>query len=98
MLCKVQNVKKLFPRIGFCSILFFFLNTTAILRPPAAMAQDSSEQTAGIMSGTVLLKASKRPASQAAVRLNSNAAAIYLSVLTDSVGHFDVRSPPRRTD
>src|SRR5260370_3253574 len=97
MLCKVQNVKKLFPRIGFCSILFFFLTTTAILRPPAAMAQDSSEQTDGIISGTVLMKESHRPASQVAVKLKSHAAGIFRSVLTDLEGHFEVRSLPRST-
>jgi tetratricopeptide (TPR) repeat protein len=97
MLCKVQNVKKLSSKIGFLSILFFLLNMTAILRPPAAMAQDSSDQTDGIISGTVLLKASNRPASQVAVRLKSHAAGIFRSVLTDLEGHFEVRSLPRST-
>jgi tetratricopeptide (TPR) repeat protein len=98
MLCKVQNVKKLFPRIGSLSILFFFLSMTAIVWAPSAMAQASStEQTDGIISGTVLLKASNRPASQVAVRLKSHAAGIFRSVLTDLEGHFEVRSLPRST-
>jgi tetratricopeptide (TPR) repeat protein len=98
MLCKVQNVKKLFPRIGFLSILFFLLSMTAIVWAPSAMPQaSSSEQTDGIISGTVLLKASNRPASQVAVRLKSHAAGIFRSVLTDLEGHFEVRSLPRST-
>jgi tetratricopeptide (TPR) repeat protein len=96
MLCKLQNVKKLCLRIAFLSILVF--NVTAIVWAPLARAQaSSSEQTDGIISGTVLLKESHRPASQVAVKLKSHAAGIFRSVLTDLEGHFEVRSLPRST-
>jgi len=96
MLCKLQNVKKLCLRIAFLSILVF--NVTAIVWAPLARAQaSSSEHTDGIISGTVLLKESHRPASQVAVKLKSHAAGIFRSVLTDLEGHFEVRSLPRST-
>jgi tetratricopeptide (TPR) repeat protein len=96
MLCKPQNVRKLCQRTGILAILF--LSVTAIVWAPAAMAQaSSSEQTNGIISGTVLLKADNRPASQVAVRLKSHAAGIFRSVLTDFEGHFEVRSLPPST-
>jgi len=96
MLCKPQNVEKLCQRTGILAILF--LSVTAIMWAPAAMAQAaSSGQTNGIISGTVLLKADNRPASQVAVRLKSHAAGIFRSVLTDFEGHFEVRSLPPST-
>jgi tetratricopeptide (TPR) repeat protein len=96
MLCKLQNVKKLCLRIAFPSILF--LNVTAIVSAPMARAQAStSEQTGGIICGTVLLKAGNRPASQVAVKLKSHAAGIFRSVLTDLEGHFEVRNLPAST-
>src|SRR5260370_5020122 len=49
------------------------------------------------MCGTVLLKASNRPASQVAVKLKSHVAGIFRSVLTDLEGHFEVRSLPPST-
>ena len=71
---------------------------TAIVWTPVARAQVSnSEQTSGIISGTVLLKAGNRPASQVAVKLKSHAAGIFRSVLTDLEGHFEVRSLPPST-
>src|SRR5258706_499707 len=89
MLCKLQNVKKLCLRIAFLSILVF--NVTAIVWAPLARAQaSSSEHTDGIISVTVLLKESHRPASQVAVKLKSHAAGIFRSVLTDLEGHFGV--------
>src|SRR5467141_5397119 len=96
MLCKLPNVKKLCPKRALLFILF--LNMTAIVWAPLARAQASSpEQTDGIISGTVLLKESHRPASQVAVKLKSHAAGIFRSVLTDLEGHFEVRSLPRST-
>jgi tetratricopeptide (TPR) repeat protein len=98
MLCKVQNVKKLSPRTGFLSILFLFLNMTAMVWTPTATAQTSgSEPTGGMICGTVLLKAGNRPASQVAVKLKSHAAGIFRSVLTDLEGHFEVRNLPPST-
>jgi len=96
MLCKLPNVKKLCPKRALLFILF--LNMTAIVWAPLARAQASSpEQTDGIISGTVLLKAGNRPASQVAVKLKSHAAGIFRSVLTDLEGHFEVRSLPPST-
>ena len=96
MLCKLQIVKKWFLKAGFLPI--FFLNMTAIVWAPMAKAQvPYSEQTDGIISGTVLLKAGNRPASQVAVKLKSHAAGIFRSVLTDFEGHFEVRSLPPST-
>jgi len=56
-----------------------------------------SEQADGKISGTVLLKANNRPASQVAVKLKSRAAGIFRSILTDLEGHFEVRSLPPST-
>jgi tetratricopeptide (TPR) repeat protein len=96
MLCKLQNLRKLFLKIAFPSILY--LNVTAIVWAPMARAQgSSSELTDGTISGTVLLKASNPPASQVAVKLKSHAAGIFRSVLTDLEGHFEVRSLPPST-
>jgi tetratricopeptide (TPR) repeat protein len=65
---------------------------------PSAKAQVSSfESSEGEISGTILLEANKRPASQVAVSLKSRAAGIVRSVLTDLEGHFRVRNLPRGT-
>src|SRR6266403_1555739 len=96
MLCKLQNVKKLCFIAGFPPILL--VTMTAFVWAPMGRAQAaSSEHTDGIISGTVLLKASNRPASQVAVKLKSHAAGIFRSVLTDLEGHFEVRSLPPST-
>jgi len=96
MLCKLQNVKKSCLRAGFLSLLFF--NIAATVWAPMAQAQAPvSEQTDGKISGTVLLKANNRPASQVAVKLKSHAAGIFRSILTDIEGHFEVRSLPPST-
>jgi len=53
-------------------------------RAPVAKAQAADSETKdGTISGTVLLKASNRPASQVAVKLKSHVAGIFRSVLTD---------------
>ncbi len=65
---------------------------------PSAKAQVTAfENSEGEISGTVLLEANKRPASQVAVSLKSRAAGIVRSVLTDLEGHFHVRNLPRGT-
>ena len=96
MLCKLQNVKKLSFIAGFFPILT--VTMTAFVWAPMGRAQTStSELTDGIISGTVLLKAGNRPASQVAVKLKSHAAGVFRSVLTDFEGHFEVRSLPPST-
>src|SRR5260370_7559097 len=85
MLCKLQNVKKLCLNAGFLPILF--LNMSATVWAPLADAQTPpAEQTEGKISGTVLLKAGNRPASQVAVKLKSHAAGIFRRVLPDFDG------------
>jgi tetratricopeptide (TPR) repeat protein len=96
MLCKLQNVKKLCLRAGFLSLLFFSIAAT-VWAPMAKGQAPGSEQTDGKISGTVLLKANNRPASQVAVKLKSRAAGIFRSILTDLEGHFEVRSLPPST-
>jgi len=65
---------------------------------PGAKAQVTAfENSDGEISGTILLEANKRPASQVAVSLKSRAAGIARSVLTDLEGHFHVRNLPRGT-
>ena len=96
MLCKLRNVKKSCLRAGFLALLFF--NIAATVWVPMGQAQAPvSEQTDGKISGTVLLKANNRPASQVAVKLKSHAAGIFRSILTDLEGHFEVRSLPPST-
>ena len=96
MLCKLQNVKKLSLRAGFLSLLFFHM--TATVWTPLAKAQAPVfEQTDGKISGTVLLKANNRPASQVAVKLKSHAVGIFRSILTDFDGHFEVKNLPAST-
>jgi tetratricopeptide (TPR) repeat protein len=96
MLCKSQNVKKLWLGAGFLSLLFLI----PVAWAPMARAQEQeagSEQTAGMISGTVLLKANNRPAGQVAVKLKSHAAGIFRSILTDFEGHFEVKNLPAST-
>src|SRR2546421_11252336 len=96
MLCKLRKVKKSYLRAGILSLLFF--NIAATVWAPMAKAQVlNSEQMDGKISGTVLLKANNRPASQVAVKLKSHAAGIFRSILTDFEGHFEVRSLPPST-
>src|SRR6266446_7088866 len=96
MLCTLQNFKKSCLRAGLLPILF--LSMSASVWAPMAKAQAPSfELMDGKISGTVLLKAGNRPASQVAVRLKSHAAGIFRSVLTDLEGHFEVRSLPPST-
>lgn len=91
---KSRQRAKLLPLL----VLSFFPNLTTIVWTPSANAQVSSfENTEGEISGTVLLGADKRPATQVAVRLRSRAAGIVRSVLTDLEGHFKVRNLPRGT-
>jgi tetratricopeptide (TPR) repeat protein len=87
-------------RVGIHKILFlsFSLILALVARAPIAGAQNSyTEKADGTISGTVLLKAGNRPASQVAVKLKSHAAGIFRSVLTDLEGHFEVRSLPPST-
>jgi tetratricopeptide (TPR) repeat protein len=98
MLCKLQNTTKWCLEAVFLPTLF--LNILAAVWAPMAMAQvqvSSPEQKDGTISGTVLLKAGNRPASQVAVKLKSHAAGIFRSVLTDLEGHFEVGSLPPST-
>ncbi len=96
MLCKLQNAKNWSAKAGFLAILILCIS--AIVWAPMAKAQvPDSEKTDGKISGTVLLKAGNRPASQVAVKLKSHAAGIFRSVLTDFEGHFEVRSLPPST-
>src|SRR5437762_8726302 len=79
MLCKLQNVKKLCLRAGFLSLLFFifFIIAATVWAPMAKAQAPGSEQADGKISGSVLLKANNRPASQVAVKLKSHAAGIF---------------------
>jgi len=99
------RTENLSPRLGFLPSqpLRFLLNLLLITgllmaRAPVAKAQAGDSETKdGTISGTVLLKASNRPASQVAVKLKSHVAGIFRSVLTDLEGHFEVRSLPPST-
>jgi tetratricopeptide (TPR) repeat protein len=102
MLCKPQNAKKWSFVVGILS--FVLLNIAAMIWAPVTQAQTSnfqpnpaSEPSDGTISGTVLLKAGNRPATQVAVKLRSHAAGIFRSVLTDLEGHFTVHSLPPST-
>jgi tetratricopeptide (TPR) repeat protein len=96
MLCKLQKFKKWLLSSGFLPIVI--LNVSAIVWAPMAMAQaGGAELMGGQISGTVLLKANNRPASQVAVKLKSHAAGIFRSILTDLEGHFEVKSLPPST-
>jgi tetratricopeptide (TPR) repeat protein len=100
MLCALPKSEKLTPRVGIQKILFlsFSLNLALIVWAPPARAQaGGSALLEGQISGTVLLKANNRPASQVAVKLKSHAAGIFRSILTDLEGHFEVKSLPPST-
>ena len=86
--------ERFLPRLVLRLCLYLIL----LIWVPSAKAQASSfESSEGEISGTVLLEANKRPASQVAVSLKSRAAGIVRSVLTDLEGHFHVRNLPRGT-
>lgn len=97
MPCKLANVRRLLYQAEF--FLLLFVNIAAMGGwPPAAQAQDSNPAaTVGTISGTVLLRATNRPASQVAVTLRSKSAGISRGVLTDTEGHFEVRGLPLNT-
>src|SRR5258708_5571513 len=100
MLYELRKAEKLSPRAGIHKILFlcFSLNLALMAWVPMMGAQGANmENTSGKISGTVLLKANHRPASQVAVKLKSHAAGIFRSILTDLEGHFEVRSLPPST-
>ncbi len=100
MLYELRKAETSNPRGGIHKILFlsFSLNLALIAWTPIVGAQSSQfDKTDGKISGTVLLKANNRPASQVAVKLKSHAAGIFRSVLTDFEGHFEVQSLPRST-
>lgn len=97
---EVSTVEKSRRRAKFLPILLLnlFLNVTLIAWTPDARAQVSKfENGDGEISGTVLLDANKRPASQVAVSLKSRVAGIFRSVLTDLEGRFKVQNLPRGT-
>jgi tetratricopeptide (TPR) repeat protein len=78
--------------------LFLILNIAAIAWAPVAKAQVSNfEKAEGEISGTVLLEAGKRPASQVVISLKSRVAGIFRTVLTDLEGQFKVQRLPRGT-
>jgi len=96
MLCKQHKFKKWFLTAVILPITVF--NLSAIVWAPPARAQaGGSELVEGKISGTVLLRANNRPASQVAVKLKSHAAGIFRSILTDLEGHFEVKSLPPST-
>src|SRR6476646_3074161 len=100
MQLEVSRVEKSRRRSKFLPILLlnFFLNLTLIAWTQDARAQVSKfENGDGEISGTVLLDANKRPASQVAVSLKSRVAGIFRSVLTDLEGRFKVQNLPRGT-
>src|SRR5437667_11200976 len=96
MLCKLQKIKKLCLAAGFLPNLFVTMAVFAWASTAKAQAS-TSERTEGIISGTVLLKAGDRPASQVAVKLKSHAVGIFRSILHDYEGHFQLRTRPRST-
>src|SRR5882724_1176168 len=100
MLYESRKAEKSSLRVGIPRILFlsFSLNLALIAWAPIASSQSSHFVTTdGKISGTVLLKANNRPASQVAVKLKSHAAGIFRSILTDLEGHFEVKSLPPST-
>src|ERR1700694_2764432 len=100
MLYELRKAEKSSPRVGLHKTLFlsFSLNLALIAWAPIAGAQSAHfVRMDGKISGTVLLKANHRPASQVAVKLKSHAAGIFRSILTDLEGHFEVRSLPPST-
>lgn len=103
MCCELPRVDKSRQRMSFfpptLSLKFILiLNITAIAWTPVAKAQVSNfEKAEGEISGTVLLEAEKRPASQVIVSLKSRVAGVFRSVLTDLEGQFRVQRLPRGT-
>jgi tetratricopeptide (TPR) repeat protein len=101
MRVELSKVEKSPPGASFLAILVLnlLLNLTLMIAwAPRAKAQVSSlEGVEGEISGTVLLEADKRPASQVAVKLKSRVAGVFRSVLTDFEGHFRVQNLPRGT-
>src|SRR4030088_340446 len=100
MLYESRKAEKSSLRVGIPRILFlsFSLNLALIAWAPIASAQSSHFVTTdGKISGTVLLKANNRPASQVAVKLKSHAVGIFRSILTDFDGHFEVKNLPAST-
>jgi len=100
MRCELPRIDNSRQRTGFSPILFLILilNITAMAWVPAAKAQASSfEKAEGEISGTVLLEAENRPASQVAVSLKSRARGVFRSVLTDVEGQFRVQRLPSGT-
>jgi tetratricopeptide (TPR) repeat protein len=96
MLCELQKAKKSSLRTGFLPVIL--LNVLVIGWAPSAHAQISDlERSGGVISGTVLLQADKKPATQVAVSLKSHSAGIFCSVLTDYDGRFEVRDLPPGT-
>src|SRR5713226_2640307 len=90
MLCELPQAEKLRPQAGLLPIIL--LNCVLTAWTPLANAQVSnSEGSPGEISGTVLLEANNRPASQVLVSLKSSSAPAFRSVLTDLDGQFDVR-------
>ena len=99
---ELPGVDKSRQRASFPPILYLnlvlILNITAIVWAPVAKAQVSNfEKAEGEISGTVLLEADKRPASQVVVSLKSRVAGVFRSVLTDLEGQFRVQRLPRGT-
>jgi tetratricopeptide (TPR) repeat protein len=97
---ELSTVENLLPQARFLPLLVLslFLNLTLLVWTPNANGQVSSlENTEGEISGTVLLDADKRPATQVAVSLKSRAAGLVRNVLTDFEGRFKVRNLPRGT-
>src|SRR5260370_22594111 len=100
MVYELRKAEKSSLRVGIPRILFlsFSLNLALIAWAPIARAQSSHFVTTdGKIAGTVRLKADNRRASQVAVKLKSNAAGIFRSILTDLEGHFEVKSLPPST-
>jgi len=96
MLCKQHKFKKWLLTAVILPVVVFSLSAI-VWAPPARAQAGGSELVEGKISGTVLLKANNRPASQVAVKLKSHAAGIFRSILTDLEGHFEVKSLPPST-
>jgi tetratricopeptide (TPR) repeat protein len=95
---KKQCLRERFFPILPIFVLTFFLNLLLIVWTPSAKAQVSAfASSEGEISGTVLLEADKRPASQVAVSLKSRVAGVFRSVLTDFEGRFRIQNLPRGT-
>jgi tetratricopeptide (TPR) repeat protein len=96
----LSRVEKSCLRVTFLPFLVLnvFLNLTLIAWTPSAKAQMSKfEDSAGEISGTVLLDADRRPATHVEVSLKSRTAGTLRTVFTDLDGHFEVRDLPRGT-